>query len=94
MENLKLTQKEIEILKVFIPEQDLNDVGCGSMFFSELSTKSNLSVNSCKGLISSLQSKNLVMVDDSNGKPLVCLGNFTYESNAEEIFEYLNQVIK
>ena len=94
MENLKLTQKEIEILKVFIPKQDLNDVGFGSMFFSELSTKSNLSVNSCKGLISSLQSKKMLTVDECNGKPFVCLGNFTAESNSEEIFEYLNQVIK
>ena len=87
-----LTNKEIELLKVFMPKQDLNDMGFGSMFFQELADFLNCSLNSCKGLVSSLQSKDILMVDDSNGKPLVCLGNFLYEDNAEEIFEELNKL--
>jgi len=98
MKNLEFsfTEKEKEFLNVFLPEQDIYDQGCGAMDLEEIILNGcKLSMNQIKGIISALQTKEIVSIDECNGKTFVYVGYiFTQDEQGEQLFKTINEQIK
>ena len=95
MENL--TNKEIEFLKVFkFKIQNIYDTGCYAMSLADIQKKTELSKQVISGLMSSLQTKQVISIDDCNGKPMIYIG-YLFEQNekGEKIFNsYVKEIYK
>ena len=84
-----LTNKEIEFLKAFrFKIQNIYDTGCYSMSLTDIQKKTELSKQVISGLMSSLQAKRVISIDDCNGKPIIYVG-YLFEQNekGEKLFE-------
>lgn len=93
----RLTNKEIEFLKVFkFKIQNVYDTGCYAMSLVDIQKKTELSKHAISGLMSSLQEKRVISIDDCNGKPVIYLG-YLFEQNekGEKLFEsYKTEIYK
>ena len=70
-----LTNKEIEFLQAGkVKIQNIYDTGCYAMSLTDIQKKTKLSKQVISGLMSSLQAKRVISIDDCTGKAILYVG--------------------